>query len=91
VSKPLVKASDNGLNNHMVNFFNCLRSRKKEELACSIQAGAHVAMVAQMGNIAFRSGEKLTWDDNTKMFSNQAINDKYLMADYHNGYTLPKV
>jgi predicted dehydrogenase len=91
VSKPLVKASDNGLNNHMVNFFNCLRSRKKEELACSIQAGAHVATVAQMGNIAFRSGEKLTWDDNTKMFSNQAINDKYLMADYHNGYTLPKV
>jgi hypothetical protein len=91
VSKPLVKAFDNGLNNHMVNFFSCLRSRKKEELACSIQAGAHVATVAQMGNIAFRSGEKLTWDDNTKMFSSKSINDKYLLSEYHNGYTLPKV
>lgn len=91
VSKPLVKASDNGLNNHMVNFFSCLRSRKKEELACSIQAGAHVATVAQMGNIAFRSGEKLTWDEHTKMFTDKAINDKYLVSAYHNGYTLPKV
>lgn len=91
VSKPFVKASDNGLNNHMVNFFSCLRSRKKEELACSIQAGAHVATVAQMGNIAFRSGEKLTWDEGGKMFTNKAINDKYLMSEYHNGYKLPKV
>jgi predicted dehydrogenase len=91
VSMPFVKASDNGLNNHMVNFFSCLRSRKKEELACSIQAGAHVATVAQMGNIAFRSGEKLTWDENSKLFTNKAINDKYLMSEYHNGYSLPKV
>lgn len=91
VSKPLVKASDNGLNNHMLNFFSCLRSRKKEALACSIQAGAHVATVAQMGNIAFRSGEKLTWDEGSKLFTNKAINEQYLMSEYHNGYTLPKV
>ena len=91
VSKPLVKASDNGLDNHMVNFFKCIRSRKKDELNCSIQAGAHVATVAQMGNIAFRSGEKLTWDDHTKLFTNKQINDKYLMSTYHNGYQLPKL
>jgi predicted dehydrogenase len=90
VSKPLVKASDNGLDNHMINFFKCLRSRKKDELNCSIQAGAHVATVAQMGNIAFRSGEKLTWDDHTKLFTNKQVNDKYLMSEYHNGYQLPK-
>ncbi len=91
VSKPFVKASDNGLNNHMVNFFNCVRDRRKEALACSIQAGAHVATVAQMGNIAFRSGEKLSWDEGTRMFSNKSINEKYLMSDYHNGYSLPKI
>jgi predicted dehydrogenase len=91
VSMPLVKSSDNGLNNHMVNFFDCIRSRKKEALACSIQAGAHVATVAQMGNIAFRSGEKLTWDESSKLFTNKAVNEKYLMSEYHNGYTLPKV
>jgi hypothetical protein len=32
------------------------------DLHCSIQDGAHVATVAQMGNIAFRTGQKLVWD-----------------------------
>lgn len=91
VSKPFVKASDNGLENHMVNFFSSVRSRKKEELNCSIQAGAHVATVAQMGNIAFRSGEKLTWDDSKHLFTSKQINDQYLLAPYHNGYSLPKI
>ncbi|MCX2584272.1 Gfo/Idh/MocA family protein [Pedobacter sp. MR22-3] len=91
VSKPFVKSSDNGLNNHMVNFFSVVRSRKKEELNCSIQDAAHVATVAQMGNIAFRSGQKLSWDNTKHQFTNQQINDKYLLAPYHNGYSLPKV
>jgi predicted dehydrogenase len=91
ISKPLVKASDNGLNNHMLNFFDVVRSRKKADLNCAIQDAAHVATVAQMGNIAFRSGEKLTWNNAAHQFTNQKINDEYLLADYHNGYTLPKV
>jgi len=91
VSKPFVKSSDNGLENHMVNFFSVVRSRKKEELNCSIQAAAHVATVAQMGNIAFRSGQKLSWDNAKHHFTDQQINDKYLLARYHNGYSLPKI
>lgn len=91
VSKPFVKSSDNGLENHMVNFFNVVRSRKKEELNCSIQAAAHVATVAQMGNIAFKSGQKLSWNNTSHQFTSQQINDKYLLAPYHNGYQLPKV
>lgn len=91
VSKPLQKASDNGLNNHMLNFFATVRSRKKEDLNCSIQAGAHVASIAQMGNIAYKSGEKLSWDVQKKQFTNSKINSQYLMAAYHNGYRLPKI
>ncbi|WP_316820418.1 Gfo/Idh/MocA family oxidoreductase [Pedobacter gandavensis] len=91
VSKPFQKASDNGLNKHMVNFFASVRSRKKEDLNCSIQAGAHVASIAQMGNIAYKSGEKLSWDAQKKQFTNSKINNKYLMAPYHNGYSLPKI
>ncbi|WP_231426972.1 Gfo/Idh/MocA family protein [Pedobacter sp. Leaf250] len=91
VSKPFVKSSDNGLDNHMVNFFSVLRSRKKEELNCSIQDAAHVATVAQMGNLAFRSGQKLSWDNIKHQFTDKLVNDKYLLAQYHNGYSLPKV
>ncbi|HWW41921.1 MAG TPA: hypothetical protein VNZ46_21550, partial [Pedobacter sp.] len=91
VSKPFIKSSDNGLNNHMVNFFSVVRSRKKEELNCSIQDAAHVATVAQMGNLAFRSEQKLSWNNAKHQFTDQQINNKYLLAQYHNGYSLPKV
>ncbi|WP_316800624.1 Gfo/Idh/MocA family oxidoreductase [Pedobacter frigidisoli] len=91
VSKPFIKSSDNGLDNHMVNFFSVIRSRKKEELNCSIQDAAHVATVAQMGNIAFRSGQKLSWDNAKHEFTDKQVNHKYLLAKYHNGYSLPKV
>ena len=89
VSKPLVKPSDNGIDKHMANFMDVVRSRKMEDLHCSIQAGAQVATVAQMGNIAFRSGQKLSWDKSAMQFTDQQINDQYLMKQYHNGYKLP--
>jgi len=60
-------------------------------LHCSIQAGAHVATVAQMGNIAFRSGKKLVWDGAKERFTDEAINKEYMLKEYHNGYKLPTV
>jgi predicted dehydrogenase len=91
VSKPMVKPSDNGLNKHWENFVEVVKSRKLDDLHCSIQAGAHVATVAQMGNIAFRTGQKLTWDKSKEAFTDSKINKEYLMKEYHNGYKLPKV
>jgi predicted dehydrogenase len=89
VSKPLVKASDNGLDLHLQNFVAVAKSRKMEDLHCSIQAGAHVATIAQMGNIAYRSGKKLEWDGTNHRFTDEEINRNYLMKEYHNGYRLP--
>ena len=68
-----------------------VKSRKKDELHCPVQAAANVATVAQMGNIAYRSGQKLEWDAAKEQFTDEAINNKYLMKEYHNGYKLPKV
>ena len=91
VSKEFVKPSDNGLDKHWENFVSCVKSRKTEDLHCSIQAGAHVATVAQMGNIAFRSGKKLVWDGTKERFTDEDINKQYLLKEYHNGYKLPVV
>lgn len=91
VSKPLVKSSDNGLNKHFENFLAVVKSRKMEDLHCSIQAGSHVATVAQMGNIAFRTGQKLSWDKSKGEFTDSKVNKSYLMKEYQNGYKLPKV
>lgn len=90
-SKPYVKSSDNGLDLHWVNFIDVVKSRKMEDLNCSIQAGSHVATVAQMGNIAFRSGQKLMWDKEKGKFTDEKINNRYLAKEYHNGYKLPKI
>ncbi|RXK60764.1 Gfo/Idh/MocA family oxidoreductase [Lacibacter luteus] len=91
VIMPFQKSSDNGLDKHWVNFIAAVKSRKAEELNCSIQAGAHVATVAQMGNISFRSGKKLLWNKTKGAFTDEAVNQKYLLSKYYNGYKLPVV
>ncbi|WP_295673132.1 Gfo/Idh/MocA family oxidoreductase [uncultured Mucilaginibacter sp.] len=91
VVKPFVASSDNGLDKHWENFVSVVKSRKMEDLHCPIQAGAHVATVAQMGNIAYRTGKKLEWNDAAHEFTDKGVNREYLMKEYHNGYKLPKV
>jgi len=91
VSKPLEKRSDNGLDKHWENFISVVRSRKINELNCPIEAGAHVATVAQMGNISFRSGQRVIWDKVAEKFTDDKLNRQYLMKEYENGYKLPIV
>jgi predicted dehydrogenase len=80
---------DNGLDMHAVNFLDVIKSRKLEDLHTPIQAGAHVATVAQLGNIAYKTGKKLNWDADKNRFDDSDAN-KLLAAQYHNGYKLPK-
>ena len=87
---PLAKSVDNGVNKHWENFVSVVKSRNMNDLNCPIQAGAHVATISQMGNIAYRSGSKLKWIAEKGAFSENEINEKYLIKEYHNGYRLPK-
>jgi predicted dehydrogenase len=88
ISKAHAKPSDNGLEKHWENFISVVRSRKMEELRCPIEAGAHVATVAQMGNISFKSGQRVVWDKEAEKFTDNSLNKKYMMKEYHNGYKL---
>ncbi len=91
ITKPLVTPEDNGLFRHADNFIDAIRSNDATLLNCSIEQGGHVAKVAQMGNIAFRSGDKLYWDKSKNGFTDSAINEQYLNSTYYNGYSLPKI
>jgi hypothetical protein len=91
VIKPLAKSSDNGLDKHWINFVEAIRTNNPQILNCSAEAAAHVATVSQMGNIAFRSGQKLTWDKAKNQFTDKKINKDYLEKEYHNGYKLPRI
>lgn len=89
VSVAFNKASDNGLQKHAQNFIDVVRSNNFSDLKCPVEEAARVAIVSQMGNISYRSGEKLYWNDDK--FHDKKINKKYLLAAYHNGYQLPKI
>ncbi|SHM86537.1 Predicted dehydrogenase [Chitinophaga jiangningensis] len=81
---------DNGLNLHAKNFVEVIKSRKMSDLNCPITAGAHIASFAQMGNIAFRTGKKIYWNEGKQNFTDSDAN-KLLAAAYHNGYKIPKI
>lgn len=88
VSKPVARPADNGVDKHWENFVSVVRSRKMDELHCDVAAAAHVATVAQMGNISFISGERVVWDKAAEKFTNDQLNDKFMMKEYHNGWKL---
>ncbi len=85
-----VKRSDDGLANHTRNFIDAVKSGNYSQLAAPIQAGATVANVCQMGNIAYKTGKKLNWDKKTGTFNDAAAN-KLIQPVYHNNYKLPKI
>jgi len=84
------RAVDNGLDLHTKNFLEVIQSQKLEDLHCPVHVAAHVATVCQMGNIAFRTGRKVYWDEEKRKFTDDDAN-KLLAAQYHNGYSMPKV
>jgi predicted dehydrogenase len=91
VAKEFVAASDVGLDKHWVNFAEVIRSGNLSDLRCPIQAGSDIACLSQMGNIAYRSGQKIHWDAAKQAFKEETINRQYLNKAYYNGYQLPKV
>ncbi|GAA4804706.1 Gfo/Idh/MocA family oxidoreductase [Olivibacter ginsenosidimutans] len=85
---PLQQKVDDGLTLHAANFIEAVKSRDKTSLHAPIEAGAHIAIFAQMGNIAFRTGKKIYWNEAKQQF-NEADANQLITAPYHNGYTLP--
>ncbi len=87
-SMPLQSNKGSGLDLHTKNFIEVVKSRNMSDLHCSIQAGAHVATVCQMGNISYKSGSKVSWDEAKSKFNEEKAN-QFVNAVYHNGYKVP--
>ncbi|MDM1293067.1 Gfo/Idh/MocA family oxidoreductase [Sphingobacterium sp. N143] len=81
---------DNGLEKHMENFVDAIQKKNPQLLNAPIEVGAHIAIFSQMGNIAFRTGEKLYWNKEKQHFKNKTA-DKLLASVYHNGYRYPVI
>ena len=87
----LQKAQGSALDNHTKNFIDSLKANDGDMLNCNIKAGSTAAVAAHMGNIAFKTGEKIYWDKTQNSFRTNAAANELLKAKYHNGWELPKI
>ena len=78
------------LDKHTENFVAAIERNDASMLNCGIKTGSIAAINAHMGNIAFKTGEKIYWDSDKGLFNNKEAN-QLIKADYHNGWELPRL
>jgi hypothetical protein len=76
------------LKNHVKNFIDHRLSRDPKT-AANPDIAAHIAKFSAIGNIAYRTGKKLIWDG-TK-FTNDVDANNFLIPNYREPWTLPKI
>jgi len=79
------------LDMHTRNFVEAMQKNDASHLNCSIDSGAVAAINAHMGNIAYKLGRKIYWDNAAGRFKDAPDANEMLSVDYHNGWKLPKV
>ena len=77
-----------GLDEHVKNFLQCIREGGTPN--ASVEIGAKTAIVSEMGNIAYRVGKVINWDDTAKKFDNEEAN-KLTSVTYRDQWKLPRV
>ncbi|SHE76053.1 Predicted dehydrogenase [Mariniphaga anaerophila] len=77
-----------GLDEHVQNFLKCIREGGTPN--ASVEIGAKTAIVSEMGNIAYRVGEVIHWDNENKKFK-EAAADNLTRLNYNEKWKLPVV
>lgn len=77
-----------GLDEHVQNFLKCIR--EGGQLNAPVEVGAKTAIVSEMGNIAYRTGIKIHWDNENNKFKEEQANELAKLT-YSENWQLPKV
>jgi hypothetical protein len=76
---------------HFVNFLDCVRSRKKEDLNSEIEGGHLSTAITHLGNIAYKTGRKLVFDGKSEKFVNDSEANRHLHREVERKpFLLPK-
>lgn len=78
------------LDKHVANFLHCIRNNRMET-NCSVKAGKDVAILAHMGNIAYRTGDILHWDKEKNQFIDNNKANELLTPNYRAPWKLPQI
>ncbi len=78
-----------GLDLHVQNFLDCLRSRKRP--VADVETGHQSVSVCHLANIAFRTGSIVKWDAAQEQVIGNPDAQKLVARDYRAPYKLPTV
>ena len=76
-------------NDHMGNFFECVRTRKQP--ICEVEIGHRSASVCHLGVISMRLGRKLKWDPAKEHFVGDSEANKFLAREQRKPFTYDMV
>ena len=78
-----------GLNLHVQNFLECIKTREKPN--ADIEIGAHIARFAHLGNIAYKTGRKVYWDGENGKFIDDDQANELIKAKYRAPWKVPSI
>jgi predicted dehydrogenase len=74
---------------HVNNFISSIKSRTRP--ICDVEIGKNAATLAHMGNVAYRTGNKLYWDASRNNFTNDAKANALIEPVYRQPWKFPKI
>jgi len=72
---------------HVRNFLDCCKTREQPVL--NLERGHRVSTLAHLGNIAYRTGQKIKWDSQAEKITNDTEADQYVGVKYRAPWHLP--
>jgi predicted dehydrogenase len=75
---------------HFLNFIEAVRSRKRETLRAEIEEGAASTILVHLGNISYRLGRTIYFDEKTMTCKGDAEANKMLTREYRKPYVVPE-
>jgi predicted dehydrogenase len=87
--EPETMKGDDGQNEHVRNFLDCLKTRATP--IADIEVAHRSTNTCHLGNISYRLGRKLEWDAENEQFKNDSEANALLKREPRRGYELPQV
>lgn len=81
------KRDGSDLDRHTVNFTDALKNGA--DLNADIEVGHKAAVVAHMGNVAFKTGRKINWDHDSRSFVDDPQANNLITPAYRAPWTYP--